>query len=192
LNWCLELGIPQVSVYVLSTENLNRPKKELSELFRLFYEYFERWEKEKESFLDKYQVKVRFVGDLERLPSRLVKLMGKIMRRTAKYQKKALNIMIAYGSKFELTQAIKKIAEKAVKLGRIEITEKDIEANLLVPAPLDLVIRTGGVSRLSNFMLIQAAYAEIFTTKVLWPDFSKKDLIKAIKWYNSVQRNFGR
>jgi undecaprenyl diphosphate synthase len=190
LNWCLELGIPQVSVYVLSTENLNRPKRELEELFRLFYEYFGRWEKE--SFLDKYQVKVRFVGDFERLPPKLVRLMGKIMRKTAKYQKKVLNIMIAYGSKFELTQAIKKIAEKAIKLGKIEITEKDIEANLLVPVPLDLVIRTGGFSRLSNFMLIQAAYAEIFTTKVLWPDFSKKDLIKAIKWYNSVQRNFGR
>jgi len=194
LNWCLELGIPQVSVYVLSTENLNRPKKELKELFRIFYEYFERWEKkkEKESFLEKYQVKVRFVGDLERLPPKLVKLMGKIMGKTAKYQKRILNIMIAYGSKFELTQAIKKIAEKAVKLGKIEITEKDIEANLLVPTPLDLVIRTGGFSRLSNFMLLQASYAEIFTTKVLWPDFSKKDLIKAIKWYNSVQRNFGR
>ena len=194
MNWCLELEIPQVSVYVLSTENLNRPKKELKELFRIFYEYFERWEKkkEKENFLEKYQVKVRFVGDLERLPPKLVKLMGKIMRRTAKYQKRILNIMIAYGSKFELTQAIKKIAEKAVKLGKIEITEKDIEANLLVPTPLDLVIRTGGFSRLSNFMLLQASYAEIFTTKVLWPDFSKKDLIKAIKWYNSVQRNFGR
>jgi undecaprenyl diphosphate synthase len=192
LNWCLELEIPQVSVYVLSTENLNRPKKELEELFRLFYEYFERWEKEKESFLDKYQVKVRFVGDLEKLPPKLVKLMGKIMRRTAKYQKRILNVMIAYGSKFELTQAIKKIAEKAIKLGKIEITEKDIEANLLVPTPLDLVIRTGGFSRLSNFMLLQASYAEIYTTKVLWPDFSKKDLIKAIKWYNSVQRNFGR
>jgi len=194
LNWCLELEIPQVSVYVLSTENLNRPKKELKELFRIFYEYFERWEKkkEKESFLEKYQVKVRFVGDLERLPPKLVKLMGKIMGKTAKYQKRILNIMIAYGSKFELTQAIKKIAEKAVKLGKIEITEKDIEANLLVPTPLDLVIRTGGFSRLSNFMLLQASYAEIFTTKVLWPDFSKKDLIKAIKWYNSVQRNFGR
>jgi tritrans,polycis-undecaprenyl-diphosphate synthase [geranylgeranyl-diphosphate specific] len=192
LNWCVELGIPQVSVYILSTENLNRPKRELEELFKLFYEYFEKWEKEKESFLEKYQVKVRFIGDLERLPPKLVRLMGKIMRKTAKYQKRVLNIMIAYGSKFELTQAIKKIAEKAIKLGRIEISEKDIEANLLVPTPLDLVIRTGGFSRLSNFMLIQAAYAEIFTTKVLWPDFSKKDLIKAIKWYNSVQRNFGK
>ncbi|MEM5766219.1 MAG: polyprenyl diphosphate synthase [Candidatus Aenigmatarchaeota archaeon] len=192
LKWCVELGIPQVSAYVLSTENLDRPKKELKEIFKLFYKYLEEWEKKNGSFLDKYQVRVRFVGDLERLPARLVKLMGEIMQKTAKYQKRALNIMVAYGGKFELIQAIKKIVENIIKLGRIEITEKDIEANLLVPVPLDLVIRTGGFSRLSNFMLVQAAYAEIYTTKTLWPDFSKKDLIKAIKWYSSVQRNFGR
>jgi len=193
LNWCLELGIPQVSAYVLSTENLKRSKTEINEIFKIFYEYFERWEKETgESLLDKYQVKVRFVGDLESLPPKLVKLMGKIMRRTAKYQKKTLNILIAYGSKFELTRAFKKIAEKVMKLGRIEITEKDIEANLLVPVPVDLVIRTGGFSRLSNFLLWQTAYAETYFTKTLWPDFSKKELVKAIKWYNSVQKNFGR
>jgi len=192
LNWCFELGIPQISVYILSTENLNRPKKELEELFKLLYEYLDKWGKEEGSFLDKYEVKVRFIGDLEKLPPKLVKIMGRIMQKTAKYQKKILNLMIAYGSKFELTEAMKKIVEKAIKLGRIEITEKDIEANLLVPVPLDLVIRTGGYSRLSNFMLIQAAYAEIYITKTLWPDFSKRELIKAIKWYNSIQRNFGR
>lgn len=195
MNWCLELGIPQVSAYVLSTENLNRPKRELEEIFKIFYNYLKKWERGKKKeggFLDKYQVKVRFIGDLEKLPPKLVKLMGKIMQNTAKYQERVLNIMIAYGSKFELTQAIKKIVEKAIKIGKVEVTEKDIEANLLVPAPLDLVIRTGGFSRLSNFMLIQASYAEIYVTKKLWPDFSKKDLIKAIKWYNSIQRNFGR
>jgi undecaprenyl diphosphate synthase len=195
LNWCMELGVPQVSAYVLSTENLNRPKREVKELINIAYEYFERWEKEKgkaDSLLEKYQVKVRFLGDLERLPPKLVKLMGQIMRRTAKYNKRALNIMIAYSSRFELTQVMKKIAEKAIKVGRIEITEKDIEANLLVPVPVDLVIRTGGMSRLSNFLLWQASYAEIYVTQTLWPDFSKRELIKAIKWYNSVQRNFGR
>ncbi len=118
--------------------------------------------------------------------------MGKIMQKTAKYQKKILNIMIAYGSHFELTETIKKIAEKAIKTGRVEITQKDVEKNLLVPTPIDLIIRTGGMSRLSNFMLWQAAYAEIYTTNTLWPDFSKEELIKAIKWFNSVRRNFGR
>jgi len=192
LEWCSELRIPQVSAYVLSTENLNRSKKELDEIFKIAYEALEKWEKKEDSVFDKYQVKVRFVGDLEKLPPKLVRLMSKLMRRTAKYQKRVLNFMVAYGSKFELTHVMRKIAEKAMKGGRIEITEKDIDANLLVPVPVDLVIRTGGMSRLSNFMLWQAAYAEFYVTKTLWPDFSKREFVKAIKWYNSVQKNFGR
>ncbi|MHA1743755.1 MAG: polyprenyl diphosphate synthase [Candidatus Heimdallarchaeota archaeon] len=192
LNWCLELGIPHVSVFTLSTENLNRPKKELEELFNLYYKYLKKWEDKKGSFLDKYEVRVRFVGDLNKLPPKLVKLMGRLMQRTAKYQKRALNLLVAYGSHFEMTHVVKNIVEKVVKKGRLEITEKDIEQNLLVPVPLDLVIRTGGMNRLSNFLLWQAAYAEIYVTKTLWPDFKKEELIKAIKWYNSVQRNFGR
>jgi len=193
LNWCRELGVPQVSAYVLSTENLERPHIEVNEIFKILYEYLKKWEKDQpESIFDKYEVKVRFLGDLGKLPSKLVRLMGRIMRKTAKYQKMALNIMIAYGGKFELINVFKKIAEKVVKVGRVEITEKDIEANLLVPVPVDLVIRTGGMSRLSNFMLWQAAYAEFYVTKTLWPDFSKREFMKAIKWYNSVQKNFGR
>jgi len=191
LGWCLELGIPQVSAYVLSTENLNRSKKELDEIFKAAFDAFNRWEK-KQSVFDKYEVNIRFVGDLSKLPPKLVRLMGKIMQKTAKYQKRVLNIMVAYGSHFELTETIKKIAKKAIKAGRVEITQKDIETNLLVPVPIDLVIRTGGFNRLSNFMLWQAAYAEIYTTNTLWPDFSKEELIKAIKWFNSVQRKFGR
>lgn len=191
LDWCLELGIPQISAYVLSTENLNRPKKELDEIFKLGYEILKTWEKKK-PVLDKYEIRVKFIGDLDRLPPKLVKLMGKIMQRTAKYQKRFINFLVAYGSKFELTETMKKVAEKAIKTGKVEITQKDIEQNLLVPMPVDLLIRTGGLSRLSNFMLWQASYAEIYVTKVLWPDFSKKELIKAIRWYNSVQRKFGR
>lgn len=191
LDWCLELGIPQISVYVLSTENLNRPKRELNEIFKLAYEMLESWEKKK-PILEKYEIKVRFVGDLKRLPPKLVRLMGKIMQKTAKYQKHVINFLVAYGSKFELTETMRKIAEKIIRTGKIEITEKDIEKNLLVPLPIDLLIRTGGFSRLSNFMLWQASYAEFYVTKTLWPDFSKKELIKAIRWYNSVQRKFGR
>ncbi len=191
LNWCLELGVPHVSAYVLSTENLNRPKKELDEIFNVFSDFLKRWEKEK-SIFKKYEVKVRFVGDLDRLPPKLVRLMGKIMQKTAKYQKKALNILIAYSSKFELTKVMRKIAERTIKTGRIEVSEKVVNKNLLVSVPVDLVIRTGGMSRLSNLMLWQAAYAEIYFTETLWPDFSKAELIKAIEWYNSMQKNFGR
>ncbi|HKZ45645.1 MAG TPA: polyprenyl diphosphate synthase [archaeon] len=191
MNWCLELGVPHISAYVLSTENLERPKDELQEIFSIMSDFLKKFEK-KQSVFEKYEVKVRFVGNLNKLPPELVKLMGKIMQKTAKYQQKALNILVAYGSKFELTEVMKKIAEKAIKAGKIEITQKDIEQNLLVPIPVDLVIRTGGMSRLSNFLLWQAAYAEIYFTKTLWPDFSKKELIKAIEWYNSARKNFGK
>jgi len=191
LDWCLELNIPQVSAYVLSTENLDRPKKEVDEIFNLGYDFLKRWEK-KRPVLEKYEVRVRFVGDLGRLPPKLTKLMGRIMQKTAKYQKKTLNFLVAYGSHFELTEIMKKLAEKAIKTGRIEVTQKDIEQNLLVPVPVDLVIRTGGMSRLSNFLLWQVAYAEMYVTKTLWPDFTKKELVKAIRWYNSIQKNFGR
>ncbi len=191
LNWCLELGVTQVSAYVLSTENLNRPKKEVDEIFRLFYGFLRKWEKEK-SIFDKYEINVRFVGDLSRLPPKLIKLMDKIMMKTAKYQKRALNTLIAYGGRLELTETIKKIAEKAIETGRVEITEREVTKNLSVPEPVDLVIRTGGLSRLSNLLLWQAAYAEIYVTDTLWPNFTKRELIKAIEWYNSVQRNFGK
>jgi undecaprenyl diphosphate synthase len=192
LDDCLKLGIPEVSVYALSTENLKRPKRELDELFKIFYHYLDKWEKEKDGFLDKYQVKVRFIGDLGKVPPKLVKLMGKVMQKTAKYQKRVLNLLIAYGSKFEIKEVIKAIARKIIRAGRVSVTERDIEANLLVKTPVDLVIRTGGTSRLSNFLLWQASYAELFVTNTLWPDFSKKELIKAIKWYNKQKRNFGK
>ena len=191
LQWCLELGIPQISMWVLSTENLDRPKKEVEAILEAVYRGLEIMEK-KQSILDKYEVNVRFIGDLSRLPPKMLKIIGKIMQKTANFQKKFLNVMIAYGSHFELTETFKKIAEKVMKTGIITITAKDIEQNLLVPTPVDLVIRTGGMNRMSGFMMWQSAYAEIYFTKTLWPDFTKKELIKAIKWYNSVQKNFGR
>jgi len=191
VDWCLELGIPQVSVFALSSENLNRPKRELQELFDVYYDSLKRWEK-KMAVLDKYEVKVRFLGNLDKLPLSITKLMGRFMTKTAKYQKKFVNILVAYGGQSELTTAIKSLAEKMIKTGKIEITQKNIQSHLLVATPVDLVIRTGGFSRLSNFLLWQTAYAEIYVTKTLWPDFTKEELIKAIKWYNSIKRNFGR
>jgi tritrans,polycis-undecaprenyl-diphosphate synthase [geranylgeranyl-diphosphate specific] len=194
LNWCLEVGIPQVSIYTLSTENLNRPKEELEHLFKLLEEYVDGLLNDKKKFalLEKYEVKVRFVGELNRLPKKLIKLMGKLMEKTAKYQKRVLNFLVAYGGKSEIVNAVKKLAEEIIKHGKIEITEKDIEKHLYVPQPLDLVIRTGGYQRLSNFLLWQASYAEIYVTKTLWPDFSKKEFMKALRWYSQQKRNFGR
>lgn len=191
-DWCIEFGIPNVSIWAGSTENLSvRSKREVSELFKVYQHFLERWEK-KESILDKYQVKVRFVGDLGKLPKPLITIIGRIMEKTAKYQKRFFNILINYGGKFELLNAMKKLAETFVKIGKIEITEKDIEKNLMVPIPVDLVIRTGGTARLSNFMMWQASYAELIFLNKLWPDFTRKDLEKCLKEYSNRKRNFGK
>lgn len=192
LDWCLELKVPQVSAYVLSTENLNRPKRELLEILRLLKIELDKFETEKAGLLDKYEVKVRFCGDLSRLPPDLVNVMKRIMKKTDKYSKKFLNILVAYGGRFELTEVVKKMVYTAIKSGRIQITQKTIEENLLISGDVDLVIRTGGMHRLSNLLPWQTTYAEIYTTETLWPDFTKRELIKAIKWFNKVKKNFGR
>jgi len=191
LDWCLELNVPKISAYVLSTENLNRPRRELVEILRLLKRELDKLENEKAPKIDKYEIRVRFCGDFSKLPNSLVKIMRRIMRRTKKYNKKFLNILIAYGGRYELTIAMKNLVKRALKK-RIKITEKTIEENLLISGDVELVIRTGGMSRLSNFLPWQTTYAEIYVTKILWPDFKRKDLIKAIKWFNKMKRNFGK
>ncbi|MEM2174784.1 MAG: polyprenyl diphosphate synthase [Candidatus Micrarchaeia archaeon] len=182
LNWCLEEDIKEVSAYVLSTENLKRSKEELNHLFELFKKMFEKF-KEKESLIDKHKVRVRFAGDLKKLPNDLRKIIKEIETKTKKYNERILNILIAYGGKFEIIEAAKKCKK---------ICEKELEKNLLVPEPVDLVIRTGGYCRLSNLLLWQCAYAELYFTKTLWPDFSKREFKKALRWFSSIKRNFGR
>ena len=191
LDWCLELNIQQVSAYVLSTENLNRSRREVLEILKLLKHELDRFETERAAKIDKCEIQVRFCGDFSKLPNGLVRIMRRIMRKTKKYNKKFLNILIAYGGRYELTSAIKNIVTDAIRK-RIKITEKTIEEKLLISGDVDLVIRTGGMSRLSNLMPWQTTYAELYVTEVLWPDFTKKDLIKAIKWFNDVKRNFGK
>jgi tritrans,polycis-undecaprenyl-diphosphate synthase [geranylgeranyl-diphosphate specific] len=190
-EWCVDLKIPKVSVFALSTENLNRPKHEVNALLNLFQKELEKLQNEKVSFLDRYEIRMRFVGDLTRLPMGLRRIMGKIMKRTEKYNRRVYNIMVAYGGKFEITQAVKKIAKKAIETGFITVTEKTIKDNLLVKDDIDLLIRTGGSKRISNFMPWQAAYAEMIVMKKYWPDFTKRDLIRCIREYNRRQRRFG-
>jgi tritrans,polycis-undecaprenyl-diphosphate synthase [geranylgeranyl-diphosphate specific] len=191
LDWCLELNVPKISAYVLSIENLNRPKRELVALLRLLKQELNKLENEKAPKIERYGIKIRFCGDFSRLPNSLVEIMRRIMKKTEKYNKKLLNILIAYGGRYELTNAIKNLVKTALKK-RIKITEKSIEEKLLISGDVDLVIRTGGMSRLSNFMPWQTSYSELYVTDILWPDFTKKDLIKAIEWFSNVKRNFGK
>jgi len=188
LNWCLELKIPQVSIYVLSTENLNRPKIEVCELFKLLKQHLLRWEKR--DFLSKYDIRVRFFGDFYKIPKPLIRVMNRLMEKTLTHQKSVLNLLVAYSGRYEILEMVKKVVGK---LGsRIEITPKLIEENFLISTPVDLVIRTGGEHRLSNLLPWQTAYAEIYVTETLLPDFTRDEFLRAIEWYNNRQRRFGK
>ncbi|MEM5802050.1 MAG: polyprenyl diphosphate synthase [Candidatus Aenigmatarchaeota archaeon] len=192
LKWCLEKKIKKVSVYALSLDNLEKRKKEeIRQIFKLMETYFKRWLNGEFKEIEKYEVKIRVLGDFRRLPKSLVRLIRKIMQKTSKYQKFILNFLIGYKGTYEVFWAVKKLMKKLLSK-RVKISPKMIEENLLEKEPIDLIIRTGGYSRLSDFMPLQSAYAEIYVTKTLWPDFSKKEFNKALNWFNSIQRNYGK
>jgi tritrans,polycis-undecaprenyl-diphosphate synthase [geranylgeranyl-diphosphate specific] len=192
LKWCIESGIKKISVYALSLDNIEkRKKREVRAIFMLMEKYFERWLNGDFKEIEKYEIQVRVLGDFRRLPKRLVKLIYKIMKKTAKHRRFILNLLIGYKGTMEILFAIKKIVKKAVN-GRVRITPKVIQQHLLENEPIDLIIRTGGRSRLSEFMPLQSAYSEIYVTKTLWPDFSKREFKKALNWFSSIQRNFGK
>ncbi len=196
LDWCLELNIKTITLYSFSTENFNRPEEEIVELFKLFEQMLERVLKS--DSIHKNKVRIIAIGRIETLPEKIQKLIQRVEDATKDYDKFFLNIAIAYGGRAEIVDAVRVIAEK-VKLGELEpkaIDEQVIEANLYTahlphPDP-DIVIRTSGESRLSNFLVWQSAYSELFIVDVYWPSFRKIDLMRAIRGYQMRHRRFGR
>ena len=177
----INLNIPIVTFYVFSSENWKRPKKEINFLFKLIKNYFSL---EIKNIINQ-GIKINIFGDLKKLNSDVKNSIKKSINLTKKNKKIIVNLAINYGSKNEIFKALKKSKEK--------LTIKNFEKNLYtknLPNP-DILIRTGGHKRLSNFMLWQLAYAELFFLDKLWPDFNKNDLIKVIKSYKSSKRNFG-
>ncbi|MCM8761767.1 MAG: isoprenyl transferase [Candidatus Omnitrophica bacterium] len=178
-------GVKYLTLYSFSTENWKRPEDEVRFLFHLMEE---RLRKEGQQ-LDKNNVKVSFIGKKDGLPAKLVKTMGCVERHTFKNTGLTLIFAINYGSRQEITDAVKRI----ISSGEKDITEDLIEKNLYtvgIPAP-DLIIRTSGEKRLSNFLLWQAAYAELYFTHTLWPDFKEDEFLKALFDYQRRKRRFG-
>ena len=176
----IKLKIPIVTFYVFSSENWKRPKKEIRYLFGLINKYFSL---ELENVI-KQGIKLNIVGELNRLPSNIKKTLKKSMQLTKKNKKILVNLAINYGSRKEIFNAIKKIKNKK----NFKNFEKELFSS---KQPPEILIRTGGYQRLSNFMLWQLAYSELFFIKKLWPDFKLIDLLKIIKKYNNIKRNFG-
>ena len=181
VNSSIKLRIPIITFYVFSSENWKRPKNEINFLFKLIKNYFLQ---EIENVVSE-GIKINIFGELNKMPLELRKVLKKSTDKTKKNNKIVVNLAINYGSKNEILDTIRKIKTK--------INEKNLEKNLYtkgMPDP-DILIRTGGHQRLSNFMLWQLAYAELFFLKKLWPEFNSNDLKKIISKFKSTKRNFG-
>ena len=184
INNCISHKIEFLTLYTFSSENWKRPKSEIIFLFKLL----ENFLKKKINKIIKKNIKLKFIGELKKLPTELQKLIKLSEKKTFNKKTLQVNIALNYGSKIELINTVKKIKQK-----KIIINEKNIDNNLYtknLPNP-DLLIRTGDTHRLSNFLLWQLSYTEIFFEKKLWPDFTNNDFNKIINKFKSIKRNFG-
>ena len=183
MKYCIEKKIKFLTLYAFSTENWKRPLKERNYLFRLLEIYLiEKLEK-----LNNEKIKIKIFGE-KKFSEKLNSLLDFAEKKTTKNTKLQINLALNYGSKKEIVYAFNSLKKKS------KISENDINNNLYtknIPDP-EILIRTGNTQRLSNFLLWQAAYTEIFFEKKLWPDFKYKDLNKIIKKFGNIKRNFGK
>ena len=180
----IKIKIPILTFYTFSTENWRRPKKEINFLFKLIDQYFVK----EINNLVKNNIKINIIGNIKILPKKIRLRLTESMRRTNKCKKILINLAINYGSKDEIVKAVRSIRRK-----KVPISIKNFENNLYtknLPDP-DILIRTGGKKRLSNFLLWQLAYSEIYFIDKLWPDFNITDYHRVIKHFKRVKRNFG-
>ena len=184
INQCIHHKIEFLTLYAFSSDNWKRPKNEIAFLFKLL----ENFLKKKINKIVEKDINLKFIGELNDLPQKLQKLIKIAEKKTINKKLLQINIALNYGSKIELINTIKKIKQKKIK-----INQKNIDKNLYTknqPDP-DILIRTGDTHRLSNFLLWQLSYTEIFFEKKLWPDFKSKDFNKILNKFRNIKRNFG-
>ncbi|MEO9306811.1 MAG: polyprenyl diphosphate synthase [Nitrososphaera sp.] len=196
LDWCEELNIKIITLYVLSAENLNRKDDELGYLYELINERLHKLYNDPR--IHKNRMKVKAIGSIELLPDFLKDILGKLEETTKDYDGHYLNIAIAYGGQNELVDAIKKIGAK-IKDGSLDVNQIDkdvIESSLytshLPQSSPDMILRTSGEKRLSGFLLWQSAYSELVFMDVYWPEFRKIDLMRAIRTFQKRGRRLGK
>jgi len=181
---CTRIGVKFLTLYTFSTENWNRPADEIAALMGLVLTSLED-----EMFM-KNNVRLRVIGDFKRLPVEVQEKLNGMMERTAKNDSMTMVIALSYSSRWEITEATKQLIAE----GNTNITEEDISKHLqtnFMPDP-DLLIRTGGELRISNYLLWQIAYSELYFCNTYWPDFTEEELYKAIESYQNRQRRFGK
>ena len=194
LKWCQELGVKHITVYAFSTENFNRPSEEVKALMDLFAEKFKKVAKNER--VHKYKIRIRAIGDLNRLPKQVRRAIEEAQEVTQGYDGHTLNIAVGYGGRAELAEAVRKICER-IKRGELkpsDVDESIINSHLYtagIPDP-DLVIRTSGEERLSGFLLWQSAYSELYFCEADWPEFNKIEFLRAIRTYQGRERRLGK
>ena len=181
---CFDEGVEAVSLYAFSTENWSRPKEEIDTIFDLLEKFLRRYENK----LVNERIRLIISGDLSEISEKLRNRSISVMKNTERFVGKILNIAINYGGRAEIVRAAKLLAEAGEP-----ITEENLAGRLYTTGlpDIDLVVRTSGESRLSNFFLWQCAYAELYFTDVLWPDFGTEELKKALEWFAGRKRRFG-
>ncbi len=190
-KYCNGLGIKYLTLYVFSSENWKRPVIEIAGIMALLDYYLN----EEEETILKYKVKISTIGTTSNLPIKVQKSIQKLKNKTQEFSQLNLILALSYGSRNEITRAIQKITKDVIQ-GKIKLNNinEKLVSNYLdtkgIPDP-DLFIRTGGDWRLSNFLLWQSSYSELFITKKYWPEFSKRDLNKALIEYSKRERRFG-
>ena len=193
-EYCADVGIKYLTFYAFSTENWNRPKKEVLALMNLFKEYLREGDTRTGENTIR-QMRLRFIGEREGLPKDLLKLIEKAERETAHYEKMTVNIALNYGGRAEITHAVKDIVQlvKDGKMDISDITEQTICDHIYTagqPDP-DIIVRPSGEYRLSNFLPWQSAYSEFWFSNVLWPDFTEEHVNEILRDYQKRNRRFG-
>ena len=189
---CAELPIPFLTLYAFSTENWNRPKIEVDTLMKLLVSSL----KKEIDTLQKNNIKLNAIGNLDALPNKARKELQSVMEQTAENERMTLTLALSYGSREEITKTIKEISLKVKNnlISPTDIDESFINNHLYTRdlPDVDLLIRTSGEQRISNFLLWQIAYAELYFTSTLWPDYRKEHLFEAILNYQNRERRFGK
>jgi len=189
---CADIGIKYLTIYTFSTENWNRPKEEVNALMEIFISTINQ----ETPRLTKNNIRLNAIGDISSLPQKCIDDLKSAMDKTAQNTRCTLTLALSYSARWEVTEAAKKLAQLAVdqKIEISDIKEADFSAQLTtsdMPDP-ELMIRTSGEHRISNFLLWQMAYTELYFTDTLWPDFRQEDLFEAIVDYQKRERRFGK
>jgi tritrans,polycis-undecaprenyl-diphosphate synthase [geranylgeranyl-diphosphate specific] len=185
LDWCKELNVKELTLYCFSIENFNRPNEEVNFLMTLFRKFFKKFENDKR--IDETKVKIRFIGEKNLLDKEIQEIIKRLEEKTEKYNNFIINFALAYGGRQEILSAVKRLIEE-----KKEINEKNFQDSLWTSDEPDLIIRTGGEKRTSNFLPWQSVYSEWLFLDKMWPEFTKQDLKEAIDEFEKRERRFGK